>query len=40
MKNGYLFYSEVKKLIEKYAHFNNSSDYEKFIMKLATIFEI
>lgn len=40
MKNGHLFYAEVKRLIEKYAHFECSSDYEKFIMELARVFEI
>jgi hypothetical protein len=40
MKKGYLFYSSVKRLIEKYAHFNSTSDYEKFVMELAEIFKI
>ena len=40
MKNGHLFYGAIKRLIEKYAHFNNNSDYDKFIMELATLLEI
>jgi hypothetical protein len=40
MKNGHLFYRAVKRLIEKYAHFNTSADYEKFVMELTAIFEI
>lgn len=40
MQKGHLFYSAVKRLIEKYAHFNTSADYEKFIVELSRVFEI
>lgn len=40
MKNGYLFYESVKKIVDKYAYFNNGSDYEKFVMELSELFKI
>ena len=40
MKNGYLFYGLVKRLVEKYAHFRTHEEYEKFIMELSAIFKI
>ena len=40
MKNGHLFYGAVKRLIEKYAHFNSGADYDKFIIELAIVFGI
>jgi hypothetical protein len=40
MENGHLFYSAIKRLIEKYAHFNSGADYDKFVMELASLLEI
>ena len=40
MKNGYIFYESVKRLVDKHAYFQNGTEYEKFIMELAEIFKI
>lgn len=40
MEENHKFYAAVKRLIEKYAHFNSARDYELFVMELTEVFKI
>jgi hypothetical protein len=40
MQKGYLFYSSVKRLLDKYAYFNTPKEYEMLMLELAKLFKI